>query len=164
MLKRIIAYVLASAAGMTAAFMLSGIFMVTEVTGTAMEPELHEGSYVLVDKHAYTGDSSVPDTGDLVAVGNHIYTEDGEGSIIIRRVAGKPGDMIEIKNDILYVNDRPCTDHMSEPAHMEDIAAYVLGDDEVFLMSDDRRSGTDSRNEAIGTVALGSCLGRVCFK
>ena len=53
---------------------------------------------------------------------------------------------------------------MAEPAHMDDIAEYVLGDDEVFLMSDDRRSGTDSRNEAIGTVELSSCLGKVCFK
>lgn len=164
MLKSISSYVLASAAGVAVAFMLSGIFMVTEVTGTAMEPELQEGSYVLVDKHAYTRASAVPDTGDVVAVRNHIYTEDGEGSIIIRRVAGKPGDVIEIKNDILYVNDRPFTDHMAEPAHMDDIAEYVLGDDEVFLMSDDRRSGTDSRNEAIGTVELSSCLGKVCFK
>ena len=164
MLKKIIAYVLASAAGVAAAFMLSGIFMVTEVTGTAMEPELQEGSYVLVDKHAYSKDGSAPDTGDLIAVRNHIYTEDGEGSIIIRRIAGKPGDMIEITNDILYINDRPFTDHMAEPAHMDDIAEYVLGDDEVFLMSDDRRSGTDSRNEAIGTVTLSSCLGKVCFK
>lgn len=164
MLKRIIAYVLACAAGVAVAFMLSGIFMVTEVTGTAMEPELQEGSYVLVDKHAYSKDRSDPDTGDLVAVRNHIYTEDGEGSIIIRRIAGKPGDMIEIKNDILYINDHPFTDHMAEPAHMDDIAEYVLGDDEVFLMSDDRRSCTDSRNEAIGTVALSSCLGKVCFK
>lgn len=68
MLKSISAYVLASAAGVAVAFMLSGIFMVTEVTGTAMEPELQEGSYVLVDKHAYTRASAVPDTGDVVAV------------------------------------------------------------------------------------------------
>ena len=38
MLKSISAYVLASAAGVAVALsMLSGIFMVTEVTGTAME-------------------------------------------------------------------------------------------------------------------------------
>lgn len=164
MLKRIIAYIISSAAGITAAFLLSGFFMLTEVTGSAMEPVLNEGSYVLINKAAYKSTDRSPDTGDIIAVKNHIYAESGEGSILLRRVAAASGDKVEIRNDILYINDAPCTEYSNDPASMKDMTPKLLKDGEIFLMSDDRRSLLDSRNEAIGVIQQDILIGKVCFK
>ena len=39
----------------------------------------------------------------------------------------------------------------------------TLGKDEIFVLSDDRSASMDSRNEAIGIIDIGECIGKVCF-
>ena len=34
--------------------------------------------------------------------------------LLVRRVAGGPGDKVEIKDDIFYLNDKPYEKHMVE--------------------------------------------------
>ena len=164
MLKKLLLYALSAVVGGTAAFLLSGFFMITEVKGSGMEPVLHQGGYVLLDRAAARGTGERIDTGDVIAVRNHIYSEDGDGSILIRRVAGRSGDSVEIKDDTLYINDKPYTEYMDEPVHMDDMQPRKLGSGQFFIMSDDRSSSLDSRNEAIGMIDIRECIGKVCFK
>ena len=60
---------------------------------------------------------------------------------------------VEIKDDIFYLNDKPYEKHMVEAVHMEPMGEVTLGKDEIFVLSDDRSSSMDSRNEAIGIIA-----------
>lgn len=164
MFKRVVSYICAAAIGIVCALIVSGAFTITEVVGIGMEPAVKDGSRVLIDKMAYSDEgTSVPETGELVAFMSDVYDEEGEGKILVRRVAGSPGDTVEIKDDIFYLNDRPYTEHMSEAAHMEDFERTKLGNDEIFVLSDNRKSSMDSRNEAIGILQLGDCIGEVCF-
>lgn len=162
MAKRILAYFAAAIAGVLCAFLLSGVFFITSVTGSGMEPNINGGSYVLVNKLAYSGSS--PQVGDVVAVKSRVYGEEGEGSVLVRRVAGAEGDMVEIKDDIFYLNGKPYTEHMKEAVHMEDMEKIKLKDGEFFILSDNRKSSMDSRNQAVGVVEESDCMGKICFK
>lgn len=162
MMKRGILYFASAVAGIMCAVLLSGIFTVTENMGSGMQPAVESGSTVLVNRIAYRDE--IPQVGDVMAIHNCVYGEEGEGSILIRRVAGSQGDTIEIKDDVFYLNGMPYTDHMKEPVHMENIEKYRLKKGQVFLLSDNRKASMDSRDEAIGIVGMRDCIGKVCFK
>lgn len=164
MLKRVIAYVAAAVAGIFAAVMISGVFMITEAMGSGMEPAVNAGSHIIINKAAYLSEDSQPKTGDVIAFKSGLYGEEGEGSILIRRVAGVAGDTVEIKDDIFYLNGMPYTDYMNEAVHMEDMSRIKLEKGEIFVLSDDRKSSMDSRNEAIGVINVKDCIGKICFK
>ena len=63
----------------------------------------------------------------------------------------------------MELNDKPYEKHMVEAVHMEPMGEVTLGKDEIFVLSDDRSSSMDSRNEAIGIIDIGECIGKVCF-
>lgn len=164
MWKRIAVYGTAAVFGILCAVGFFSAFTIIRVTGTGMEPAYEAGSHVLVNKMAYRRD--VPQIGDVVAIRHQVYSEDGEDSILIRRVAGHPGDRIEIRGNVFYRNGKPCSSSAkttTENVVMEDFSPRTLGEDEVFLLCDDRRSSMDSRNEAIGILTVEDCIGKACM-
>jgi len=165
MWKRVILYGLAAVLGICAAAALSAVFMVTTVMSSAMEPAIKEGSAVLVNKLAFCAKGTAPpQVGSVVAFHCDVYGEEGEGNILVRRVAGSAGDTVEIKDDIFYLNGRPYEKYMKEAVSMEDMAERILGEHEIFVLSDSRKSSMDSRNEAIGILDFRECIGQVCFE
>lgn len=127
-------------------------FIVTPimVSGESMVPTLDGGELMLLKKY---------DTDykrfDIVVVNKNV-----EGDNLIKRVIGLPGETIRYRNNNLYINDKK----------VEDIHAYgdtgnfreiTLGDDEYFLMGDNREISLDSRSLGIikkaeieGTVGI----------
>ena len=119
MFKRFVLYLSAAVIGVAAAFALSAVFTVTTVTGSGMEGAIDDGSYVLINKLAYgiDGEKS-PEIGDVVAFNSDVYGEEGEGSILVRRVAASSGDVIEIKDNIFYLNGKPYEEYMLSLIHI----------------------------------------------
>ena len=161
MWKRIVAYGTAAIMGIVCAVGFFGVFMITTVTGSGMEPFYKEGHCVLVCKAVYR--KSITEVGEVVALWNQVYSEDGEGSVLIRRIAARQGDQIEIRDNVFYRNGKPYTAYMSGDGEMEDLTHRTLGEGELFLLCDDRGSSMDSRNDAVGIVDVGDCIGKVCF-
>ncbi len=161
MWKRIAAYGTAAVLGIICAVGFFSVFVITMVTGSGMEPSFREGYYVVINRLAYR--KSVPESGEVVALWNQVYSEDGEGSVLIRRVAAHQGDQIEIRDNVFYRNGKPYTAYMRQSAEMEDMSCRTLGKGELFLLCDDRRSTMDSRNDAVGIVDTDDCIGKVCF-
>ncbi|HIU25150.1 MAG TPA: signal peptidase I [Candidatus Copromorpha excrementigallinarum] len=159
---KVFIYMGAALAGAAAAFFLSGIFYITTVTGAGMEPELRDGTTVIINKTAYM-DSS-PEIGDIAAFKNRVYGENGESGILVRRVAAGPGDSVEIKDNIFYLNGKPYDKYMNEAVHMEDMDKVNLDESSVFLLNDNRKALLDSRDEAVGVLKVKDLLGKVCFK
>ena len=159
MYKRLAAYGVAALLGVVAAVALGGVFTLMTVKGTAMEPTLVEGNRVLINK--LEDDFQV---GDVIAFRSEVYGEEGEGSVLVRRVAGSEGDVVEIKDNVFYLNNRPYDEYMKEAVHMDDVDAMRLGNGEYFVLGDNRRSSMDSRDEAIGVLDEEDCIGKVCFE
>lgn len=69
-----------------------------EVRGFSMEPNLHDGQFIIVSKAAYW--FSKPDRGDIV-----VFNTPRLNHGIIHRIVGLPGETIEIRAGEVYVND-----------------------------------------------------------
>ena len=159
MYRRICFYAGVALIGIAVAILTAAVFMVMTVRGSGMEPAIYDGDKVLINKLADT--STV---GDVVAFRSNVYGEEGEGSILIRRIAGSSGDTVEIKDNIFYLNGKPYDKYMKEPAAMDNMKKIQLSNDEIFVLSDNRKSSMDSRNEAIGVLKSSDCVGKVCFE
>lgn len=76
---------------------------VYRITSTSMSPELRNGDYVVVNRRVHCADCSVSlCRGDIIVF-------ETDGSVMVKRVAGLPGDQVEIENQTLKVNGRPAT-------------------------------------------------------
>ncbi len=164
MFRRIILYAAAGICGIAAAFACSLVFTTAEVTGSAMEPSVSDGSRVLINRLAYRMNGNLPEVGNLIAFKCDVYSEEGDGGIVVRRVAAGGGDTVEIKDNIFYLNGKPYDDYIQQPAVMEDMSCKRLDEKEIFVLCDDRRFSLDSRDEAVGILEVGECIGRVCFR
>lgn len=92
-----------------ALFLKWSLVSVYRIPSKSMSPTLVPGDFVLVNKAAYgfkfTPVSkpiapSQPEVGDIVL----LKLNETSGTYYIKRVVGKPGDTIEIKNGLLLVN------------------------------------------------------------
>ncbi|MDO4746015.1 MAG: signal peptidase I [Bacillota bacterium] len=164
MYKSVAIYMVSAVLAIAAAMAASYVYMTVTVSGSGMEPVLYDGYKVLVNKLAFEEHGDSPQVGDLVAFRSDVYGEEGEGSILVRRVAGAAGDTVEIKDGMFYLNDKPYQEYMKESVHMDDMARMRLDSDELFVLSDNRKSSMDSRNEAIGVLNIKDCVGKVTMK
>lgn len=133
----------------------------SSVVGPSMSPQLEDGDEVLIDRFSYKFISPKP--GDVIAflpngnVNTHYY---------IKRVIAVPGDTIQIIDGVVNVNDEEYVEEL-EPAYIDDAGiakeAITLGEDEYFVLGDNRNNSEDSRFANIGNVREDYIIGRVWF-
>ncbi len=134
----------------------------TSVIGSSMETSLYNGQTIYISRFCYL--LSKPRYGDIVVFlpnGNE-YTH-----YYVKRVVGLPGDTVQISGGRLYINDKPEED-ADRYDLMEDSGVaenpLVLGEDEYFVLGDNRNNGEDSRSGNIGPGNLSLIEGRAWFK
>jgi len=159
MYKKVFLYGATAVLAVLAALAVTAVFTIMTIRGSGMEPALYDGDKVLINK-VVDADS----VGDIVAFRSSVYGEEGEGSILVRRVAGSPGDTVEIKDDMFYLNGRPYDEYMKEAVSMDDMPEVKLKDGELFVLGDNRSTSMDSRNEAIGVLKVEDRVGKVVLK
>lgn len=159
MYKKLAVYGVAALLGIAAAVAFNAVFTVMTIAGSGMNPALEDGDKVLINKLETSFE-----VGDIIAFRSEVYGEEGEGSVLVRRVAGSEGDTVEIRDNIFYLNNKPYDEYMKEAVHMENVEKVSLEDGEYFVLGDNRRSSMDSRNEAIGVLETEDCIGKVCFE
>ncbi|WP_299396847.1 signal peptidase I [Pelagibius sp.] len=72
------------------------------IPSSSMEPTLLRGDYLFVSKYAY-GTERGPDRGDVAAFA--VPAQDGQP--FLKRIVGLPGDRIQMRDGVLYINDSP---------------------------------------------------------
>lgn len=116
-----------------ALLLFMGVRMVihnAEVQGFSMEPNLHDGQRVFVIKAAYW--FGEPQRGDVVVFDTERFSED-----IIHRIAGLPGEVVEIRAGVLYVNG----ERLDEPytqGHTVTAPPQKVPEDSYFIVGDNR--------------------------
>lgn len=78
----------------------------------------------------------------------------------IKRIIALPGDYIEMKDGKLFINDEYVEEDFIIP-HNSPIERRLLGEDEYFVMGDNRADSDDSRHIAIGVVHKSQIKGRI---
>ena len=110
---------------------ISRFFMPVLAIGASMEP-------FICDR---TIDSFTTDDIVLIAIGESLIKKK-----IIKRVVGVPGDLLEIKDGVLYVNgveEERGFETMEDPGILRE--PILLGKDEYFCLGDNRNHSSDSR-------------------
>lgn len=135
--------------------------MKTSVIGSSMEPILYNGQEIFLNRLIYKVSS--PRTGDVV-----VFLPNGneKSHYYVKRVVGVPGDVLNIKKGILYVNGEAVeeyfNDKIAEPGLLE--SEVLLEADEYFVMGDNCNSSEDSRSANIGTVKKAYIIGKAWMK
>lgn len=139
-------------------FVVQGFGIRVNILGNSMEPALYEGDFVFVNRVAYKVGS--PHHNDIV-----VFLPSGNlnAQYSVKRVVGVPGDTVYITGGNLYVNDEIYhdiveTDSISDAGRAE--TPLLLGEDEYFLLGDNRNSSEDSRYETIGNVSKEELYGK----
>ena len=131
-------------------------FRRTVVNGHSMDSTFFHGQNLICERTEYNNNVTI-DNGDIVVVDSEVF-----GTLIVKRVIGTPGDTIQIKDNVVYLNGKALEeDYINEPMVTEDIAAFVLGEGEYFVMGDNRNKSADSRR--IGPVKESEMYGKVVF-
>ncbi len=153
-----------------AVFLKTFVMTLAKVDGQSMEPSLQHADRMYVNKLFYT-----PDRGDVVIV----ETGDPNAPFYIKRVVATEGDslFIDFETGDVYVNgeiiDEP---YIAEPTRrtgsyinkLIDKGKFsienplIIGDDQVFVMGDNRNNSKDSRE--IGPVSLDDITGHAVFR
>ena len=151
----------------------------SEVVGHSMEDTLHDGESVWLDKLSYR--LHEPERYDIVV----FPVEDSE-TYFIKQIIGLPGETVYIdENGDIYIGttetiyeDTDGTLHneaekLSEDygkntiqENMRGIAAkpVTLGENEYFVMGDNRNNSKDSRSEEIGPISGDRLQGKAVFR
>lgn len=134
----------------------------TIVSGSSMEDTLLDGDNLLVDKFSYLIGS--PDRFDVVVF--YPYGQK-DGEYFVKRVIGLPGETIQIIGDTIYINGEVLEESFGkDPITVQGIAEepLTLGEDEYFLMGDNREVSYDSRYEEVGPVHENLIVGRALIR
>src|ERR671914_2701367 len=95
---------------MIAALVVVFVLQPVKVEGTSMLPRLHDGERIFVNKLIYYEWPRL-ERGDIVVFW---YPDDPEKSYI-KRVIGLPGELVEIREGVLYVNGRELQEPYLDP-------------------------------------------------
>ena len=129
------------------------------VSGNSMSPLLNADDVVLVNQLSY--DLGKPDRFDVVV----FRREDGKANI--KRIIGLPGETVQIIDGYVYINGNQLDEHYGNEV-MKDagMAAepITLGEDEYFVLGDNRNNSQDSRAENVGLIHREDLLGRAWIR
>ena len=132
----------------------------TEVDGASMEMTLMDGDNLIVDKISYRFHD--PARFDIIV----FPFQYKENTYYIKRIIGLPGETVQIdEKGNIYINGEILQENYGKEVIKPEnvgIAAepITLGEDEYFVMGDNRNGSTDSRHSGVGSVHRDCLLGR----
>ena len=129
----------------------------TYVSASSMENSLSDGDNLIVDKITYR--FSDPKRYDII-VFPYQYEDN---TYFIKRIIGLPGETVQIVDGTIYINGEVLDESYGrEVMKNSGMAAdpITLGEDEYFVLGDNRNDSTDSRDPSVGKIPRDRIIGR----
>ena len=121
------------------------------VDGYSMEPTLHSGEFVIVNKLSYWLGS--PARGDVIVF--HFPRDPDQE--YIKRIVGLPGDEVEISGGLVRVNGQVIDEpYIAAPPVYQ--SSWTVAEDSLFVLGDNRNNSSDSHNW--GSVPYDNIVGK----
>lgn len=133
----------------------------TEVSGSSMETTLSDKDQLIVDKMTYRFRD--PKRYDIV-VFPYQYQDN---TYYIKRIIGLPGETVQILSGMVYIDGMCLDEHygneiMENPGIAEE--PLTLGEDEYFVLGDNRNNSSDSRASDVGLIHRKDLIGRAWIR
>lgn len=130
----------------------------TQVSGSSMETTLSDGDNLLVDKITYR--FSEPKRFDIIVFPFQYDTD----TYYIKRIIGMPSETVQIDYDgNIYINGSLMEESYGREVIQNPGRAaepITLGEDEYFVMGDNRNNSSDSRDPSVGNIHRKDIIGR----
>ena len=134
----------------------------TVVEGNSMWPTLNDGESLIVDKLTYH--FQAPKRFDIIVFP---YQENnGREVYYIKRIIGLPGETVRIDEEgNIYINDEILEESYGREVIKSETMGLaretiVIGEDEYFVLGDNRNNSTDSRSPLVGNLNRKDIIGR----
>jgi len=82
-------------------------------------------------------------------------------TLFVKRLVALPGDTVQISDGILYVNGEAVANPEKMGSVPGDYPLHQLGENEYFVMGDNRRTSHDSRANDVGPLTRSAIMGKV---
>jgi len=120
------------------------------IDGSSMEPNLHDGEYVIVNRVIYR--LQQPQRGDVI-----VFQREGTREFI-KRVIGLPGDTVAVQGGHVLVNGVALDEPYIAQPNAYAMEPRRIGPNEYFVLGDNRNNSSDSHSW--GTVPLKTIDGK----
>ena len=160
-LKEAFSWVMVVVCAFVLAFFVTNFVIIkAEVPTGSMISTIMIGDRLIGNRLAYL--FSDPERGDIVM----FPYPDNEEEIYIKRVIGVPGDTVQVKEGVLYLNGEVFEeDYLNEPMKKEeDTELFTVPEGCYFMMGDNRNHSWDSRYWEHPFVEKGKILGKAWFR
>ncbi|GAQ24540.1 signal peptidase I [Tepidanaerobacter syntrophicus] len=124
----------------------------------SMIPTIQINDRILVNKFIYRFQES--QYNDIVV----FRYPDDHRQIFVKRLIGKGGDTIEIKNGVLYRNDIPLDEPYIKEAMWGDFEKHTVPEGHYFMMGDNRNNSKDSRFWNNSYVSRKEIIGKATYR
>lgn len=134
----------------------------TNVVDASMEPTLSMKDELLIDTLTYR--IRKPKRFEVIV----FRQGDEEHNFYnVKRVIGLPGERVQIREGVVYINGSPLTEKTNVDAMLlPGLANYeiTLGEDEYFVLGDARNNSEDSRYATVGNVKRDEIVGKAWIR
>lgn len=133
----------------------------TRVSGSSMETTLSDGDNLIVDKISFRFRD--PKRYEII-VFPYQYEDN---TFYIKRIIGLPGETVQVKDGKVYINGQELDEHYGNEEMLDPGIArepVTLGEDEYFVLGDNRNHSADSRQENVGVLHRKDLLGRAWIR
>lgn len=132
------------------------------VLGNSMDDTLHDNDSVIVEKLSYY--TSEPARFDVIVFKPK---QKDITDFYVKRIIGLPGEKIRIDEGCIYINGEVLEEGfgkepITDPGRC--VEEIVLGNDEYFVLGDNRNVSKDSRFVEVGNVKRSAIVGKVWAK
>lgn len=180
--KEIRSWVLTVFIAFTLAFLInSKAYANVNVDGPSMQKTLYSNQRLIVDELCYHFTN--PQKGDIITfylnenkgsilddlhryIDNVILNKDDEHEILVKRVIGVEGDIVDIRDGSVYVDGEKLEESYTygktylDPGDIK--TPVTVGKNELFVLGDHRTDSSDSR--VFGTIKLSQVLGKAIYR
>lgn len=133
------------------------------IPSASMVPTLAMGDRLVVEKISYRFRS--PERGEIVVFDPppllqiQGFTKD---QAFIKRVIGEPGQLLEVKDGLVYLNQEPLTEAYTAERPAYEWGPKEIPDRQLFVMGDNRNNSNDSH--IWGFLPADNVIGRAVFR
>lgn len=134
----------------------------TQVKGSSMEPTLSDNDNLIVDKITYRFKD--PQRYDII-VFPFLYEEN---TYYIKRIIGMPGETVYIDEEgAIYIDGEVLQESYGREIMLSAGRAsepVTLGEDEYFVLGDNRNNSSDSRDPSVGNTRRDNIIGKAWLR